>query len=393
MSSQRPSDAPAPRKDLSQGSSWADREKELLFSDGVTPSPPAASSSKSVSAQPPADPIPPRERPASTQAKSGSGDDRKRRKVKPQYDAGELIAERYEVVQMLGHGGMGIVYKVRDMQTDQILALKTLLPQYTSHKQAVNRFMREITAARQLDHPCIVKVFDAQKTDTHLFYTMEFLEGTSLFKWMKKRGQMGLGSVVRVLTLLCKALEHAHQVTVHRDLSPDNVMILKDGTIKLVDFGLAKLTNVESNFTMIGVSLGKQQYMAPEQRISAAEVDHRADLYSLGVMFHEMLTGELPQDGVKITKLRPDLPKESEAFLKKALAFDANERFSDAREFRHALAKLYEAHSGKAIPVEESPRPLLDEATPPPPVAPVASVAPRGWVARIQAWIRRRLVR
>ncbi len=207
---------------------------------------------------------------------------------------------------MLGRGGMGMVYLVFDRQMNQSMALKTLLPQYLSSSHAVKRFVREVNAVRQLDHPCIVRIYDAQQVGSILYYTMEYVDGTSLYKWMKKNGKLGLGSVVRVLSLLCHALEHAHEYAIHRDLSPDNVMVLANGNIKkLLDFGLAKLTNVESAFTMIGVSLGKQQYMAPEQRMSAAEVDKRADIYSLGVMFYELLTGQLPKGDQKITDLVP----------------------------------------------------------------------------------------
>lgn len=156
-----------------------------------------------------------------------------------------------------------------------------------------------------------------------------------------------------MLSLLCHALEHAHQYAIHRDLSPDNVMVLSNGNIKLLDFGLAKLTNVESQFTMIGVSLGKQLYMAPEQRMSAAEVDKRADIYSLGVMFYELLTGQHPKGDTKLTDLIPELPREADAFVNKAMAKDPKDRFQDAREFRLALAELYKLSTGVAIPGTE----------------------------------------
>jgi serine/threonine-protein kinase len=215
--------------------------------------------------------------------------------------------------------------------------------------------MREVETAQQLDHKCIIKMYECQQVEGLLFYTMEYIEGISLFHWMHKRGKMGLGSVVRVLSLLCHALEHAHTITIHRDISPDNVMVLKDGSIKLMDFGLAKLTNVESNLTMIGVSLGKQQYMAPEQRISAADVDYRADLYSIGVMFFELLTGELPSSKNSFSALRPDLPAECDEFAKKAMAHDPAGRFQSARDMREALMYLYKLHTGEA---KETPPPF-----------------------------------
>ena len=272
------------------------------------------------------------------------------KKVTAGFKPGELIADRYEVQKMLGRGGMGMVYLVWDREAQQPVALKTLLPQYLSSSHAVKRFVREVAAARQLDHPCIVKVYDARQIGALLFYTMEYVDGVSLFKWMRKKGKLGLGSTVRILSLLCHALEHAHQFTVRRDISPDNVMVLRNGQVKLLDFGLAKLTNVQSAFTMIGVSLGKQDYMAPEQRLSAAGVDKRADIYSLGVMFYQLVSGELPRLGTRLTNLVPDLPKEADDFVEKAMAQSADERYQDAREFRLALAHIYKLATGISIP-------------------------------------------
>lgn len=207
------------------------------------------------------------------------------------FDPGDLIAERYQVERKLGQGGMGAVYLVHDRLTQQRLALKTLLPQYATNDRAVQRFTREIQVIRQLNHPCLVKVHDAQRSGKLLYYTMDYVEGKSLRTWIQQRGRLGLGSTVRILSLLCHALEHAHQYTIHRDISPDNVMVLADGSVKLLDFGLAKLKDSDQAFTMIGASLGKAQYNSPEQRASAAGVDHRTDIYSLGVMFFEMLSG------------------------------------------------------------------------------------------------------
>ena len=313
------------------------------------------------------------------------------KKLTAGFKPGDVIVDRYEVQKMLGRGGMGMVYLVFDRQMNQSMALKTLLPQYLSSSHAVKRFVREVNAVRQLDHPCIVRIYDAQQVGSILYYTMEYVDGTSLYKWMKKKGKLGLGSVVRVLSLLCHALEHAHEYAIHRDLSPDNVMVLANGNIKLLDFGLAKLTNVESAFTMIGVSLGKQQYMAPEQRMSAAEVDKRADIYSLGVMFYELLTGQLPKGDQKITDLVPELTREANAFVAKAMAKDPNDRFQDAREFRVALAELYKQSTGVAIPGSESQLPLTP--TPVPisesshaPVNPSAQPA-SGWKALLRGFV------
>ena len=268
--------------------------------------------------------------------------------MKSAFEPGQLIADRYRVERMLGRGGMGIVYLVVDRLTDQRLALKTLLPRYATNKYAVHRFVREVTVVRQLNHPCIVRIYEAQRVGKLLYYTMEYVEGKGLREWLQQRGRLGIGSTVRILSLICHALEHAHQYTIHRDLSPDNVMVLRDGSVKLLDFGLAKLTTVDAAFTRVGVSLGKYQYNAPEQRLNAADVDHRADLYSLGVMFFELLTGEIPRGVQRITELRPDLPKACDSFVEKAMAQSPDDRFADAREFRLALVDLYDQATAQA---------------------------------------------
>lgn len=262
---------------------------------------------------------------------------------------GDVIADRYTIKSLIGRGGMGIVYEVIDEETSQRLALKTIIPEYLADKQVLRRFVREVNAVRKLDHPCVVKIFDARHIDNLLFYTMEYVEGETLRDMMIKRGRFGLGSTVRVLSLLCYALEHAHKVTIHRDLSPENVMVTKAGNIKLLDFGLAKLNDADGALTRVGVSLGKLHYGAPEQRADAKNVDHRADLFSLGVMFFEMLAGELPEIArAPITAMVPGLPSECDAFVNKATAKNREDRFGSARELRMALAEIYRIYRQSA---------------------------------------------
>jgi len=251
------------------------------------------------------------------------------------------IADRYEVLKPLGRGGMGKVFLVQDKQTKQKLALKLMRAQYQHNQKAIARFLREVEAVRQLNHPCIVKIFDAQIEGEQLFYTMEYVDGRSVRDWLTNKGPLSFGNTVRILALVADALEHAHKITIHRDISPDNVMVCRDGTVRLMDFGLAKLADDQTPLTMVGVNLGKIQYSAPEQRKNAAGVDKRADIYPLGVMFFEMLIGRRPQPGDKLSKLRPDLPKGCDEFLEKATASNPDERFQSAKEFRNALLNLY----------------------------------------------------
>ena len=267
------------------------------------------------------------------------------------FEIGSIFADRYEILELLGKGGMGMVYRVNDLERKEVVALKTLLPKYARNTQAVRRFNREVEAARRLSHPCVVAIYDSGKHDEVLFYTMEYLEGKSVRSLIKakqdRKQPMGLGSAVRILSLLCHALEHAHKITIHRDISPENVMVLPNGDVKLLDFGLAKLENIDGDLTRVGISLGKVQYGAPEQRTDAKNVDHRADIYSLGVMFYEMMTNELPLGGGKISDANKKIPKSSDDLYKKATAPNPDKRFQSAQELRLALERLYKEFTGE----------------------------------------------
>lgn len=259
------------------------------------------------------------------------------------FSTGSRVANRYLIHKKLGRGGMGEVYLATDEVTAHQVALKTMHAKYAKSKHATARFVREVKTARSLDHPGIVKIYDARKWGDILFYTMEYIEGKSIRRWLQQRKTLELSNVVRVLCLVADALSHAHRITIHRDLSPENVMVLRDGSVRILDFGLAKLDDQFKGLTVAGVNLGKLQYMAPEQQINPASVDHRADIFSLGVIFFEMLTGHAPEPNERITDLCPDLPPEANAFVDKAMARNPDERFSSAREFRTALVELYKS--------------------------------------------------
>ena len=264
------------------------------------------------------------------------------------FDTGNIIGDRYRIKGKIGKGGMGEVYMVRDITTGERCALKTLLPQFAKEKKIVERFIREVNAQRILDHPGIIKVYGARQIEGTLFYVMEYLDGISV-RAMLRKGKIEFGSTFRILYLLCEALEHAHEHTVHRDLSPDNLMVLRNGDVKLLDFGLAKLTEGESDLTRTGIFIGKIHYGAPEQGVDAKNVDLRADIFSLGVMFHEMLSGELPYANKTLTELVPDLPKECDALVEKARALDPDDRFQSAEEFRHELIRIYGIQTGEVM--------------------------------------------
>lgn len=266
-------------------------------------------------------------------------------------EIGQTVADRYLLTRKLGKGGMGEVFLATDTSSGQEVALKTLHAQFMNNNYALARFVREVNTAYQLHHPGIVKIYDACQWQNIMFYTMEYVEGKSLRHWMNQRGKLKLDSVVRILCLVADALSHAHHLTIHRDLSPENIMVLKDGTIRILDFGLAKIQDKFKDLTMAGVNLGKLAYMAPEQQKDAARVDHRADIYPLGVMFFEMLTGQRPRPGQRITEFCPELPPEADAFHARAMAADPEKRFPSAQAFRAELLALYHRcakHNGSA---------------------------------------------
>jgi len=304
----------------------------------------------------------------------------------PGFEDGALIADRYRVGRMIGRGGMGMVYDVVDEKTNQRLAMKTLLPQYTKNKQALKRFVREVQIVRELDHPCVVKITDAGEVESVMYYTMEFLEGKSLRHWMVQRKRFGLGSTVRVLGMLCSALEHAHPKSIiHRDISPENVMVTEKGSVKLLDFGLSKLDDDNSAaLTRIGVSLGKVQYGAPEQLTDAKNVDQRADIYALGVMFYEMLSGQLPKPDVKLSTLVPTIPFECDDFAERATAKDPNRRPATAKAFREELMVIYQGvKAGEQAAKQTAQQAVAREmATQAPPAAPPLDTTKKGKVIK-----------
>ncbi len=262
-------------------------------------------------------------------------------------EGSKLMAGRYEVLRPLGRGGMGKVFLVRDTQDGKEYALKALRSRWQFNERVILRFEREVRALRQLDHPCILKIYDAQRHGDQFFYTMEYVEGKSIRQWLKERKRLKFASVVRVLCMVARALDHAHRITIHRDISPDNVMVLRDGSVRLLDFGLAKLEDAGQNLTMVGINMGKIQYNAPEQQVNAAAVDHRTDIYPLGIMFYEMLTGRRPDLKHRLSERRPDLPPECDTFFEMASASNPDERFQTAKEFHEALLALYQKYEAK----------------------------------------------
>lgn len=249
----------------------------------------------------------------------------------------EVIGNRYEVFQMLGQGGIGTVYLVHDRQRREEVALKVLRPEFAKHELALQRFMREVKAVRQIDHPGIVKVHDTGKLGDVLFYTMEYVEGASLSERLKKEGRFGAPEALETVAEACDILDAVHKVAIHRDLSSDNVMRSKEGALRVLDFGTARMENQQSNLTAVGMHLGKQCYSAPEQMTDARSVDARADIYSLGMLLYELLSGKVTYGFESVCAERHDVPAVCDEILKKALAAKPEDRYQSAAEMRDAL--------------------------------------------------------
>jgi serine/threonine-protein kinase len=199
---------------------------------------------------------------------------------------------RYQIVGELGRGGMGIVYKARDTVLDRVVALKVLPDALRENPQALKNFLREAQSAAQLNHPNIVTVYDAGEQEGRTYIAMEYVDGTTLKEVVRKRGAIAPGGVMHVLVQMCEALAYAHEKKiVHRDIKTANTMWTRDKKAKIMDFGLAKVVEEVRNHTTL-VS-GTPYYMSPEQTLGK-NVDHRTDIYSLGVTIFELATGILP---------------------------------------------------------------------------------------------------
>ena len=260
---------------------------------------------------------------------------------------------RYQIIGELGRGGMGIVYKVQDTVLDRIVAFKVLPQALTENPEAINNFMREAQAAAKLNHPNIVTVYDTGEQHGRYYIAMEYVEGTTLKEILRRRGAISPSGILHVLMQICEALAYAHEKkVVHRDIKPANAMWTRDKKVKLMDFGLAKVIEEARNHTT--VVAGTPYYMSPEQTLGK-NVDHRTDIYSLGVAIFEMATGTVPfKEGnipyhhvhtapPKIRELRPDLPSTLSAIVERCLEKDPGNRYQSAGEI---LAEVRQSLAG-----------------------------------------------
>ena len=263
---------------------------------------------------------------------------------------GRVLDGRYEILDVVGEGGMAVVYKARDTRLERLVAVKIMREEMAVDEDVCQRFRAESHAVAMLSSPNIVAVYDVSRSDDLEYIVMELVDGITLQQYMRRKGALPWRETLHFSKQIARALSHAHERgIIHRDIKPQNIMLLRDGTIKVADFGIAALENeIHEND---GEAIGSIHYIAPEQARGASP-DVRGDLYSLGIVMYEMLTGSRPYTGdtlgevaVKHMSARPvpprekvpDIPQELEWITLKAMNADINERYQSAAELLHDL--------------------------------------------------------
>ncbi len=264
---------------------------------------------------------------------------------------GSVFAGRYEIIEELGKGGMGRVYRVEDKKIKKEIALKLIKSEIASDRKTIERFKNELTTARAIRHKNICGMFDLGEEKGQHYITMEYVSGGDLKRFIRRAAPLNIARTVFIAKQICEGLEEAHSLgIVHRDLKPNNIMIDDNGNARIMDFGIAR-TVKGKGITGSGVMIGTPEYMSPEQ-FEAKEVDQQSDIYSLGIILYEMLTGRLPFEGdtpfaigVKHKsgipedpkKLNPQIPQDLSGLILKCLEKDKENRYQGAKEIRSDL--------------------------------------------------------
>lgn len=267
---------------------------------------------------------------------------------------GDILAQRYEVIEEIGSGAMGRIYKVQDIKIGEQMAMKVLNPEITSDETTVLRFKNELRLARTITHRNVCRMFDFGEDQGMIFITMEYISGEDLKRTLMRIGQLSAGKTLIIAKQICAGLTAAHQMgIIHRDLKPQNIMLDQEGNVRIMDFGIARSTEAKG-LTETGVIIGTPEYISPEQ-LEELELDQRSDIYSLGVILYEMLTGIVPFDGktplsvvlkhkTQIPKdpleINPQIPQKLKSVILKCLAKDRQKRFKSAWEFSEALSQI-----------------------------------------------------
>ena len=264
---------------------------------------------------------------------------------------GAKLAGRYEILKMLGEGGMGTVYKAKDTELDRLVALKVIRPEYANHPETIRRFKQELILARQITHRNVIRIFDLGIADSFKFITMDYVEGRDLSKILSERGKFSIHEGCEIVRQICSGLEAAHsEGVVHRDLKPQNVMLDEQGRVYLMDFGLARSMELVG-MTRTGALIGTPTYMSPEQA-RGEKADVRTDIFALGVIFYEVLTGKRPYKDepmmatlIRRTKelatppcqVEPSVPQAISDIVMKCLQIKTDLRYQNAEDILRDL--------------------------------------------------------
>src|SRR5579862_8703108 len=273
--------------------------------------------------------------------------------------SGAILAGRYEIVKMLGEGGMGTVYKAKDQELDRLVALKVIRPEYANHAETIRRFKQELILARQVTHRNVIRIFDLGIADHLKFITMDYVEGRDLSKILSEKGKFSVADACDIVRQISSGLEAAHiEGVVHRDLKPQNIMLDAQGRVFLMDFGLARSTELVG-MTRTGALIGTPMYMSPEQA-RGEKADVRTDIFALGVIFYELLTGKRPYKDepmmatlVRRTKelatppsqVDPSIPESVSEIVMRCLQIKTDLRYQTAEEVLRDLNFILPSHS------------------------------------------------
>ncbi len=284
----------------------------------------------------------------------------------------EVLGERYQIQDPIGRGGMATIYRGRDMRMDRVIAIKLLREVYSTDPKFVTRFQREAKAASSLQHPNIVQVYDYGQSDGNYFIVMEYIEGTDLRRYLRSRGVLATDRAVIIAHDIALGLGAAHRrQIVHRDVKPQNILVGRDGSIKLTDFGIASVYKDinDERLTTTGMTLGTVQYYAPEQA-QGEIVNPAADVYALGIVMYEMLTGRTPFDGdtpvavamqhiqdapIPPSQLNPNIPPALEEIILRCLEKIPEMRYRDGTLLARALEMLGEGELEGSLPTNITP--------------------------------------
>jgi len=281
---------------------------------------------------------------------------------------GAVLGQRYEILQVLGRGGMGAVYKARDREVDRVVALKVIRPELAGNSAMLDRFKQELVLSHQVTHKNVIRIYDLGEADGVKFITMEYVEGSDLRSIIQEKKTFPPAEAVEVMLQVCRALEAVHAVgVIHRDLKPQNIMRDKQGRVLVMDFGLARL--IESNgMTQTGALVGTMEYMSPEQALGSS-LDHRSDLFTLGLIFYELLTGKMPfhadsalaslikrtqERAISVTQHDRNIPASLANIVARCMERDPKQRYQSTTDLLRDLEAWQGKRAGATLGFEAS---------------------------------------